>query len=101
MVIDTRNTYEIELGTFKSAIDPKTQNFSDFPNYLQELADEFDWNKSEGGSSSDSNDDSVDDGDGNDKNKKIERQSEKELTSALATKKKPPPEGIAMFCTGK
>ena len=101
LVIDTRNTYEIELGTFKSAIDPKTQNFSDFPNYLMELADEFDWNKSEGGSSSDSNDDSVDDGDGNDKNKKIERQSEKELTSALATKKKPPPEGIAMFCTGK
>lgn len=35
MVIDNRNTYEIEYGTFKHAIDPQTENFRDFPAYIQ------------------------------------------------------------------
>jgi UPF0176 protein len=35
LVIDTRNTYETELGTFKGAIDPKTEHFRDFPNYVK------------------------------------------------------------------
>lgn len=35
MVIDVRNGYEIELGTFHKAIDPKTANFRDFPTYVE------------------------------------------------------------------
>ncbi|MDX1836367.1 rhodanese domain-containing protein [Legionella taurinensis] len=35
LVIDTRNDYEIELGTFKRAINPKTVNFRDFPDYVE------------------------------------------------------------------
>ncbi|MFY0667419.1 MAG: rhodanese-related sulfurtransferase [Alteromonas stellipolaris] len=33
-VIDTRNGYEIEIGTFKHAIDPKTETFREFPEYV-------------------------------------------------------------------
>ena len=33
-VIDTRNEYEIEIGTFKHAIDPKTETFREFPEYV-------------------------------------------------------------------
>lgn len=36
LVIDTRNTYEVELGTFKGAINPNTENFRDFPDYVQQ-----------------------------------------------------------------
>jgi len=39
LVIDTRNDYEYEIGTFKNAINPKTDSFRDFPNYVEnELA---------------------------------------------------------------
>ena len=30
-VIDTRNDYEVAIGTFKGAVDPKTDSFRDFP----------------------------------------------------------------------
>jgi UPF0176 protein len=36
LVIDNRNTYEIEHGTFENAINPQTENFRDFPAYIQE-----------------------------------------------------------------
>lgn len=35
VVIDTRNDYEVCLGTFKGAINPKTVNFRDFPHYVE------------------------------------------------------------------
>ena len=35
VVIDTRNDYEVRIGTFKGAIDPQTQNFRQFPDYVQ------------------------------------------------------------------
>jgi UPF0176 protein len=35
LVIDTRNNYEVELGTFKQAINPNTENFRDFPEYVK------------------------------------------------------------------
>lgn len=35
LVIDTRNDYEFELGTFKNAINPKTSCFRDFPAYVE------------------------------------------------------------------
>jgi UPF0176 protein len=36
LLIDTRNTYETELGTFKNALIPPLKKFSDFPEYLEE-----------------------------------------------------------------
>ena len=38
-VIDTRNGYEIEIGTFKHAIDPKTETFREFPEYVAKELD--------------------------------------------------------------
>lgn len=35
LLIDTRNNYEVELGTFKNAINPNTENFRDFPDYVK------------------------------------------------------------------
>lgn len=32
-VIDTRNDYEVAIGTFKGAVDPKTASFRDFPEW--------------------------------------------------------------------
>lgn len=34
ILIDTRNDYEYELGTFKNAINPNTENFREFPEYV-------------------------------------------------------------------
>ncbi|OJY18177.1 MAG: hypothetical protein BGO90_02780 [Legionella sp. 40-6] len=43
VVIDTRNDYEFSLGTFKGAINPNTENFRNFPEYVQtELAEHKD-----------------------------------------------------------
>ncbi|STY27985.1 rhodanese domain protein [Legionella wadsworthii] len=43
VLIDTRNDYEFELGTFKNAINPSTENFRDFPEYVrQHLLDKKD-----------------------------------------------------------
>lgn len=34
ILIDTRNDYEFEIGTFKNALNPKTKNFREFPGYV-------------------------------------------------------------------
>jgi len=39
VVVDTRNDYEVKLGTFKRAIDPKTKKFSEFPTFVEETFD--------------------------------------------------------------
>ena len=40
LVIDTRNQYEVDIGTFKNAISPHTNTFGEFPKYVEtELAD--------------------------------------------------------------
>jgi UPF0176 protein len=43
LLIDTRNDYEVAIGSFENAIDPKTASFRDFPawvdNYLESLPD--------------------------------------------------------------
>jgi len=39
ILIDTRNDYEIDIGTFKGAINPHTTNFRDFPKYVEENLD--------------------------------------------------------------
>ncbi|MFD2177440.1 rhodanese-related sulfurtransferase [Veronia pacifica] len=38
-VVDTRNDYEIELGTFKGAVNPHTDTFREFPDYVKENMD--------------------------------------------------------------
>lgn len=35
IVIDTRNDYEVEIGTFKGAINPKTDSFREFPSWFR------------------------------------------------------------------
>jgi UPF0176 protein len=39
LVIDTRNDYEIEIGTFPGAISPATRNFRQFPSWVAENLD--------------------------------------------------------------
>ncbi|MCE2904658.1 MAG: rhodanese-related sulfurtransferase [Anabaena sp. CoA2_C59] len=39
IVIDTRNDYEISIGTFKGAENPQTQTFRDFPEYVKQNLD--------------------------------------------------------------
>ena len=44
LVIDTRNRYEVAIGTFENAVDPETASFRDFPawieNYMADLPEE-------------------------------------------------------------
>ena len=35
IVIDTRNSYEVAVGTFENAIDPETRLFSQFPKWVE------------------------------------------------------------------
>ncbi len=122
LVIDTRNNYEIDIGTFERAINPHTENFSDFPQYLERLAEEYDWNMYSDGADDDGQGTSEANGvrsaaeeyriprteststssshsallkDENDQASSIRKTS---ITTII--KKKPPPDGIAMFCTG-
>ncbi len=39
LVVDTRNYYEVAIGTFKGAQDPLTTNFREFPRYVAENLD--------------------------------------------------------------
>ncbi|WP_170364634.1 rhodanese-related sulfurtransferase [Ruegeria arenilitoris] len=41
VVIDTRNDYEVSIGTFDGAIDPKTASFRDFPTWWEHNKDRF------------------------------------------------------------
>lgn len=38
VVIDTRNDYEVSIGTFRGALDPKTRTFREFPAWVRENA---------------------------------------------------------------
>ena len=39
IVLDTRNDYEVHIGTFKGAVDPKTTTFREFPEYIAQNLD--------------------------------------------------------------
>ncbi len=41
VVIDTRNDYEVAIGTFEGAIDPNTASFRDFPAWWEQNKDRF------------------------------------------------------------
>ena len=36
ILIDTRNHYEVSIGTFKNSINPNTRNFSEFPKWVDD-----------------------------------------------------------------
>ncbi|WP_417227898.1 rhodanese-related sulfurtransferase [Amphritea sp.] len=38
-LVDTRNDYEVQVGTFKGAINPNTNTFREFPDYVKEQLD--------------------------------------------------------------
>ncbi|MDN3578460.1 rhodanese-related sulfurtransferase [Chitinimonas viridis] len=39
LLIDTRNDYEVAIGTFEGAIDPHTESFREFPEYVRKHFD--------------------------------------------------------------
>ncbi len=39
LLVDTRNDYEVKIGTFKGALDPKTDCFTEFPSYVSQHLD--------------------------------------------------------------
>ncbi len=41
VVIDTRNDYEVAIGTFEGAIDPETASFREFPQWWENNKDRF------------------------------------------------------------
>ncbi len=41
VVIDTRNDYEVAIGTFEGAVDPKTESFREFPKWWEDNKERF------------------------------------------------------------
>ncbi|MEL6545258.1 MAG: rhodanese-like domain-containing protein, partial [Myxococcota bacterium] len=41
-LLDTRNRFEIDLGTFTGAVDPEIDNFRDFPEVVEQLRNRLD-----------------------------------------------------------
>ena len=41
VLIDTRNNYEFEIGSFKGAINPNTETFRQFPSYTQNNLEQY------------------------------------------------------------
>ena len=39
VLVDTRNDYEVEIGTFKGALNPNTESFREFPEYVKNNLD--------------------------------------------------------------
>jgi len=39
LLIDTRNDYECDIGSFRGAVDPRTESFRDFPEYVRSQLD--------------------------------------------------------------
>lgn len=39
LLVDTRNNYEVDIGTFKNAVNPQTETFREFPEYVDKHLD--------------------------------------------------------------
>ncbi|UZE98009.1 oxygen-dependent tRNA uridine(34) hydroxylase TrhO [Alkalimarinus alittae] len=39
LLVDTRNDYEVNIGTFKNAVNPQTETFREFPEYVEKHLD--------------------------------------------------------------
>ena len=44
-IIDTRNDYEVAIGSFKGAVDPQTKSFGEFPKWWEENSHQFEGKK--------------------------------------------------------
>ncbi|KAL3789726.1 hypothetical protein ACHAW5_009987, partial [Stephanodiscus triporus] len=102
LVIDVRNGYEVDVGTFVGAYDPKTNEFGEFPDRLERLAGEYDWGLADSAgrettttttttTSTTTGEANEDRGEGKEKNHDAR---------VGKGKRRPPPKAIAMFCTG-
>ncbi|PRD42713.1 hypothetical protein C5748_14925 [Phyllobacterium phragmitis] len=45
VVIDTRNDYEVAIGTFRGALDPQTKTFREFPTWFEENREQLEGKK--------------------------------------------------------
>jgi UPF0176 protein len=45
IVVDTRNDYEVSLGTFRRALDPRTKSFREFPAWVESHREELEGRK--------------------------------------------------------
>src|SRR6185437_14410629 len=45
IVVDTRNDYEVSIGTFRGAVDPRTSSFREFPAWVKQHRDELEGRK--------------------------------------------------------
>lgn len=45
VLIDTRNDYEVAIGTFEGAVDPQTKSFSEFPDWFRANREELESGK--------------------------------------------------------
>jgi len=45
VLIDTRNDYEVQIGTFKNAVNPKTESFREFPEFTKAFLGEHQQSK--------------------------------------------------------
>ncbi|WP_394133232.1 rhodanese-related sulfurtransferase [Shewanella maritima] len=39
LLVDTRNDYEVQIGTFENAVNPNTETFREFPDYVKQNLD--------------------------------------------------------------
>jgi UPF0176 protein len=39
LLLDTRNDYEVQIGTFENAVNPETETFREFPGYISKALD--------------------------------------------------------------
>jgi UPF0176 protein len=45
IVVDTRNDYEVSIGTFRGAVDPQTKSFREFPQWVARNRDQLEGRK--------------------------------------------------------
>ncbi|KAM7277157.1 hypothetical protein ACFE04_019023 [Oxalis oulophora] len=80
VVIDVRNDYEIRVGRFRGAVDPRTSAFREFPNWVE---DQFTLDESD------------------DKHPKLDMDSSHEKNELeIDSQNQKMPKRVAMYCTG-
>lgn len=98
LVIDTRNDFEVLMGSFQNAQNPNTQKFSDFPNFVeQHLLSE---NVCNIGNISHCPEEQKDQEDQEDQESKQDQKHQKDQGEYGDRSKRGKHKKIAMFCTG-
>merc|ERR1719223_362665 len=108
VVVDTRNKYEVEVGTFENAVSPNTDNFKQFPDWLHRLAAAC----KEAGDGNDGEEQCVDSPQPEQSRQQCDMNSKSSSTSSTNARSLEPvpdsdmptvlrkPKAVAMFCTG-